>query len=219
MELNKWVSNNPDLLNDSKTEEYIFISNQPTVKALGLLWRPSSDCFNFKLSEQFYKREILSSITRLFDPLGLVSPVITKTKTFLQEIWKNKLDWDDHIPSSELKVWLKFLKQLPEINKLEIPRFILMPEAIIIDLHGFCDASEKAFGAVIYIVSKATDGAVKTSLLCSKSRVCPIKALTIPRLELSAALLLARLVAKLLVILQIQFNGIYLWSDSTIVLA
>ncbi|GBN93923.1 hypothetical protein AVEN_200011-1 [Araneus ventricosus] len=223
MELHKWVSNHPELLYDNKNLDYVFPSDSNSVKTLGMQWRPTSDIFTFqvtvKLKDNFSKREVLSNIARLFDPLGLIGPVITSAKIFLQRLWLQKLNWNDTVPPNDLNDWLKFLKDLPAVNKLEIPRCAIITNPVAIDLHCFCDASDKAYGAVLYLCSKNESGEVQANILCSKSRVCPIKATTTPRLELSAALLLARLVSKVISIIQVQINHIYMWSDSTIALA
>ncbi|GBN43942.1 hypothetical protein AVEN_268195-1 [Araneus ventricosus] len=134
-------------------------------------------------------------------------------------LWLQKLNWNDPVPPNDLNDWLKFLKDLPAVNKLEIPRCAIITNPVAIDLHCFCDASDKAYGAVLYLCSKNESGEVQTNILCSKSRVCPIKATTTPRLELSAALLLARLVSKVIFIIQVPIKHIYMWSDSTIALA
>ncbi|GFT23845.1 integrase catalytic domain-containing protein [Nephila pilipes] len=125
----------------------------------------------------------------------------------------------DHTPPNKLKDWLKFLDLLPEINLLQIPRHILLPDVISTDQYGFCDSLEKAFGAVIYIFSEFIDGEVKTNLVCSESRVCPIKALTILHLKLSAVFLLTSLVSRMIPIFKVLFNRIHMWSDSEVVLA
>ncbi|GBM78654.1 hypothetical protein AVEN_267694-1, partial [Araneus ventricosus] len=196
MELHKWVSNHPELLYDNKYLDYVFPSDSNSVKTLGMQWRPTLDIFTFqvtvKLKDNFSKREVLSNIARLFDPL---------------------------VPLNDLNDWLKFLKDLPAVNKLEIPRCAIITNPVAIDLHCFCDASDKAYGAVLYLCSKNESGEVQTNILCSKLRVCPIKATTTHRLELSAALLLARLVSKVISIIQVPINHIYMWSDSTIALA
>ncbi|GBN90505.1 hypothetical protein AVEN_67660-1 [Araneus ventricosus] len=223
MELHKRVSNHPELLYDNKNLDYVFPSDSNSVKTLGMQWRPTSDIFTFqvtvKLKDNFSKREVLSNIARLFDPFGLIGPVITSAKIFLQRLWLQKLNWNDTVPLNDLNDWLKFLKDLPAVSKLEIPRCAIITNPVAIDLHCFCDASDKAYGAVLYLCSKNESGEVQTNILCSKSRVCPIKATTTPRLELSAALLLARLVSKVISIIQVQINHIYMWSDSTITLA
>ncbi|GBL78978.1 hypothetical protein AVEN_48940-1 [Araneus ventricosus] len=153
----------------------------------------------------------------LFDPLGLIGPVITSAKIFLLRFWLQKVNWNDTVPPNDLNDWLKFLKDLPEVDKLEIPRCAIITNPVIIDLHRFCDSSDKAYGAVLYLCSKNESSEVQTSIVCCKSRVCPIKATTTPRLELSATMLLARLVSKVTSIIQVPINHIYMCS--TIALA
>ncbi|GBO43446.1 hypothetical protein AVEN_272062-1 [Araneus ventricosus] len=160
-----------------------------------------------KLKDNFSKREVLSNIAIPFDPLGLIGPVITSAKIFLQRLWLQKLNWNDTVPPNDLNDWLKFLKDLPAVNKLEILRCAIITNPVAIDLHSFCDASDKAYGAVLYLCSKNESGDVQTNILCSKSRVCPIKATTTPRLELSAALLLARLASKVNSIITMHFHN------------
>ncbi|GFW17373.1 integrase catalytic domain-containing protein [Trichonephila clavipes] len=114
---------------------------------------------------------------------------------------------------------MNFYQKLAKVNNFKIPRCILLPSTIRIEIHGFSDASERAYAAVVYIKCFNESGQSQTRLLCSKSRVAPLKTLTIPRLELSAALLLSRLVKKVVPILQLPINKIWMWTDSTIALA
>ncbi|GBN71477.1 hypothetical protein AVEN_85918-1 [Araneus ventricosus] len=223
-ELHKWVSNHPALLNDISTSEYSFEDTQSnTVKALGMLWKPQPDQLTFKVSvkkkDSLTKREVLSQIARLYDPLGIIGPVIAKAKIFMQSLWLQKLDWHDNLPTKVLQVWNDFLVKLPGVNEINVPRYILSEDVTKIELHGFSDASERAYGAVIYIRCVTHSGLIQTKLVCSKSRVSPLKPITVPRLELSAALLLARLTHKIVPVLDLPLDKICLWTDSTIVLA
>ncbi|GFV04577.1 integrase catalytic domain-containing protein [Trichonephila clavipes] len=118
-----------------------------------------------------------------------------------------------------MEEWMNFYQKLAKVNNFKIPRCILLPATIRIEIHGFSDASERAYAAVVYIKCFNESGQSQTRLLCSKSRVAPFKTLTIPRLELSAALLLSRLVKKVVPILQLPINKIWMWTDSTIALA
>ncbi|GFX93537.1 uncharacterized protein TNCV_1094771 [Trichonephila clavipes] len=108
----------------------------------------------------------------------------------LQELWKSKALWDDPIPSSILENWNKFTKESKYLNSISIPRFMAIDQNSDIILHGFCDASTKAYAAVVYLKSKQ-----QIHLVSAKTRVAPIKQLTIPRLELCGALLLAELIS------------------------
>ncbi|GFW19114.1 DUF1758 domain-containing protein [Trichonephila clavipes] len=113
----------------------------------------------------------------------------------------------------------ELLPKLAKVNNFKIPRCILLPATERIEIHGFSDASERAYAAVVYIKCFNESGQSQTRLLCSKSRVAPLKTLTIPRLELSAALLLSRLVKRVVPILQLSIHKIWMWTDSTIALA
>ncbi|GFY27750.1 integrase catalytic domain-containing protein [Trichonephila clavipes] len=118
-----------------------------------------------------------------------------------------------------MEEWMNFYQKLSKVNNFKIPRCILLPATVRIEIHGFSDASERAYAAVAYIKCFNESGQSRTRLLCSMSRVAPLKTLTIPRLELSAALLLFRLVKKVVPILQLPIHKIWMWTDSTIALA
>lgn len=98
-----------------------------------------------------------------------------------------------------------------------VPRIALISNVAIVELHGLSDSSDRAYGAAVYLFSTNSHEQMISGLLCNMSRVAPLKAFTILRLELSAALLLARLVCKIVCVLQVQFDHMYLWSVSTIV--
>ncbi|GBN03968.1 hypothetical protein AVEN_20935-1 [Araneus ventricosus] len=204
--------------------KYSFEDTQSnTVKALGMLWKPQPDQLTFKVSvkknDSLTKREVLSQIARLYDPLGIIGPVIAKAKIFMQSLWLQKLDWNDNLPTKVLQVWNDFLVKLPAVNEINVPRYILSGDVTKIELHGFSDASERAYGAVIYIRCVTHSGLIQTKLVCSKSRVAPLKPITVPRLELSAVLLLGRLMHKIVPVLDLPLDKICLWTDSKIVLA
>ncbi|GBN54606.1 hypothetical protein AVEN_53101-1 [Araneus ventricosus] len=220
MELHKWRTNASNLRsNISEEKEYSFSCSSET-KALGILWDHLTDCFSFKVlpGPQNTKRAVLSNIARIFDPLGLLGPVITVAKIFSQTLWKLKIDWNDSLPEREDEDWERFLNSLHSINQLCIPRHVLCEFLEKLEVHGFADASERAYGAVVCLKSSA-DERNCVRLLCSKSHVAPLKSISVPKLELCAALLLAQLVKRVLCAIKLEINDIYLWSDSTIVLA
>ncbi|GFS58003.1 integrase catalytic domain-containing protein [Trichonephila clavipes] len=224
-ELHKWVSNSPELLKDLSASSYVFDEEfqDAPVKTLGMLWDPKVDCLTYKVKisdkVNFSKRDVLSEIARLYDSLGLIGPIVTKAKIFIQELWKIKLDWSEQLPPDAMEEWMNFYQKLSKVNNFKIRRCILLPATIRIEIHSFSDASERAYAAVVYIKCFNESGQSQTRLLCSKSRVAPLKTLTIPRLELSAALLLSRLVKKIMPILQLPIHKIWMWMDSTIALA
>lgn len=157
-------------------------------------WISFEDAFRFTININLThgkttKRNILSQISQLFDPLGLLDPIILSAK-IIQELWKSQVDWDSSVPMNIHTQWMQFKSQLNSINELKINRFILS-NANQVQLHGFADASQSAYGACCYIRTRDTTGNCKTQLLISKSRVALIKAISLPRLELCAAVLLA----------------------------
>ncbi|GFY34582.1 uncharacterized protein TNCV_1372721 [Trichonephila clavipes] len=126
-----------------------------------------------------------------------MAPVISKAKVFLQRLWRSKLEWNDLLPAEEYREWQQFLISLEYINNIEIPRRILVAFSEVIEIHGFADASERCYGAAaVYCKSKNLKSETLVRLITSKSRVAPIKSLTIPRLELCATVLLAKLVKR-----------------------
>ncbi|GFU26567.1 integrase catalytic domain-containing protein [Trichonephila clavipes] len=186
-ELHKLVSNSPELLKDLSASSYVFDKEfqDAPVKTLGMLWDPKVDCLTYKVKisdkVNFSKRDVLSEIARLYDPLGLIGPIVTKAKIFIQELWKIKLDWSEQLPPDAMEEWMNFYQKLAKVNNFKIPRCILLPATIRIEIHGFSDASERAYAAVVYINCFNESGQSQTRLLCSKSRVAPLKTLTIPR--------------------------------------
>ncbi|XP_060858122.1 uncharacterized protein LOC132935520 [Metopolophium dirhodum] len=226
--LRKWCSNSEFVLqNMSKcVNDPLFvldIGDDDTVKSLGLQWKPIADLFQFEIVSRsmegtLTKRAILSDLNRIFDPLGFLSPVLVKGKIFLQQLWSMKIDWDARLPLNIQERWGKFYEDLERLKYLSIPRKAIPERTDIIDVHGFCDASEEAYAACIYIRSQSSDGKWHSRLLCAKTRVAPLKGNTIPRLELNGALLLTELAQRVADSWQINIHQFKLWTDSTIVL-
>ncbi|CAH2085366.1 unnamed protein product [Euphydryas editha] len=190
-------------------------------KTLGLNWISDSDnlsfSINIELLEKITKRHILSVISQIFDPLGLVGPTIVEAKIIMQKLWKCKLDWDTEVPDDIKIPWISFSSKLQYLNNIRIPRWVLQDNYRHVELHIFTDASEKAYGACIYARSIGTDDAVHVQLIASKNKIAPIKPTTMPRLELCGALLGARLCNKVTQSLRLKVTCRF-WCDSTIVL-
>ncbi|GFW46508.1 DUF1758 domain-containing protein [Trichonephila clavipes] len=100
-------------------------------------------------------------------------PIVTKAKIFIQELWKIKLDWSEQLPPDAMEEWMNFYQKLAKVNNFKIPRCILLPATIRIEIHGFSDASERAYAAVVYIKCFNESGQSQTRLLCSKSEWLP----------------------------------------------
>jgi len=194
------------------------------VKVLGLNWDSSEDTFGFEVSpscDVMTKRAVLSTIARIFDPIGLIAPVIFYAKHILQKIWKAGLAWDTPLPSDLAEDWKTFVQDLHTLTKIKIPRFLATTTGSHVQLCGFCDASEQGYAAIVYLRLIKPDGSVSISLLGSKTKMSPMKKITVPRLELSASVLLARWMARIKATLehQLVITNVFAWSDSQIVLS
>ncbi|XP_075168995.1 uncharacterized protein LOC142241135 isoform X2 [Haematobia irritans] len=202
-------------------EEIIKVDDTQFVKTLGLKWSPDEDVFSYSFNDTQHtlkkttKRVILSNMAKLFDPLGLVSPIVVRCKMLLQIIWAQKLHWDETVPQDVLMEWNDVKYQLMLAAQLKIPRFVAFNNYT--NIHAFADASIKAYGACIYVVTREF-GVTKSSLLCAKSRVAPLKPITLPRLELCAAVLLVQLLNSVLHGFPSSPQSITCWSDSMITL-
>ncbi|XP_062703548.1 uncharacterized protein LOC134286002 [Aedes albopictus] len=232
--LRKWSSNCPAVLENIPKElqddrtSFELDDSSAIIKTLGLIWEPRLDVFRFKIPEwntsEICKRTVISDLARIFDPLGLIGTVIVSAKIFVQNLWKQKISWDEPLPSELQAQWLEFRTSLSQLGNLQIPRWVAFrKDCLSMELHGFCDASMKAYGACLYVRCTHFDGTITSNLLVAKSRVAPLsevekkrKKLTIPRLELSSAVLLAHLYEKTSASLTISTQS-YFHTDSMIV--
>ncbi|XP_055591098.1 uncharacterized protein LOC129743154 [Uranotaenia lowii] len=228
--LRKLCSNRPEVLNGLPenllgTHLTITFDFDPgeEVKTLGITWDPKADELHFvhiPEPEHFMwtRRKVLSTIAKLFDPLGLISPVVVTAKILMQELALLQTKWDDPVPNSIEQKWLKFYGELPSLCKLKISRFAFASNYVQSQIHCFADASELAYGACVYLRSTDPSGGVRVELLAAKSRVAPLKRLTLPRLELCAAKEAAELHSNIIKALSLNSVKSVFWSDSTIVL-
>ncbi|KAJ4430558.1 hypothetical protein ANN_19146 [Periplaneta americana] len=162
---------------------------------LGGMWDTSSDTFYIDhrdITETFLegptrKRQLLRVTSRFYDILGLLTPISITGKLLFQDTWCRGMEWDELLPHDLGTRWHMWISSLSELSQIRIPRWIGTSERYIHQLHVFCDASERAYGAVIYVRS-TKDDCVSVSLACSKNRLAPVKKVTLPRLELQAAL-------------------------------
>ncbi|GFR27625.1 integrase catalytic domain-containing protein [Trichonephila clavata] len=147
-----------ELLKDVPTEnkEFLFNENDELVKTLGLSWRPREDTFMYQMNLQevpvtITKRTVLSFISKLYDPLGLLQPIIIKAKMMIQKIWLLKIDWDQNLPREEIENFQRYVAELHQLKDLKIPRCILLKDSVTVQLIGFADASAQAYGACLYL--------------------------------------------------------------------
>ncbi|XP_022816835.1 uncharacterized protein LOC111349816 [Spodoptera litura] len=230
--LKKWCSNNADFLKAFEESERsshvnLDITLDGITRALGLYWNMGKDQFQYSLnlpakSRTLTKRTILADLQRLFDPLGWLAPSVLPAKLLIQKLWLQGVTWDEEIDEDIATEWNSlresFHLHLPEI---EIDRWLHTSESNMnnITIHGFCDASNRAYAAVAYLRVRTDSGEVKTSILAAKTKLAPTKPQSLPRLELSGAVLLAGLLKQIKEAMNIPSSQIYAWTDSTIVLS
>lgn len=160
-EIRKFKSNDARVLAGlANTDESKYVINDDnSVKTLGITWIPSSDVFQYnsrifeKSLASITKRSILSIIAQFFDPLGLLGPVLIRAKLLMQLLWQLGVAWDEPLSDDLCQQWRCFIAEIVQVEVVEIPRKVLIVEPIEIEMHEFCDASEKAYGCVIYIRS------------------------------------------------------------------
>ena len=220
MNLRSWASNCKEFVELLPEEDR---SDAQIQKCLGLQWDTVAETFNINpisLAEDIVhtKRSILKTLASFYDPLGFHIPVIVRAKCLLQDIWKEGYDWDDPLPNSYVQLWSEIATDLTHASTIKLPRYTdITNSSGSTELHIFCDASQKAYGACAYL--RQTNGDEQSShLIMCKTRVAPVKEHTIPRLELMATLLGIRLVHFIRTQLPLQFNRVCVWTDSICVL-
>eukprot|EP00096_Caligus_rogercresseyi_P004325 TRINITY_DN18551_c0_g1_i2.p1 TRINITY_DN18551_c0_g1~~TRINITY_DN18551_c0_g1_i2.p1 ORF type:complete len:575 (+),score=-58.22 TRINITY_DN18551_c0_g1_i2:136-1860(+) len=226
-ELRKWCSNRASVirhLDDHllNNQESALIFEQ--TKALGYLWNPKSDCISLYIpcdwsKETLTKRIVLSESAKCFDPLGIFCPVFFVAKLIFQETWNLKLGWDEELPPELESKWTRWRDDVKKLKDFRVARYALRPASYHpkVEQCVFGDASKKGYAAVLYIRLIYTDQHIETSLLAAKSKVKPWKEISIPRLELEAALLSARLISHFLEMIPLKVATVRAWTDSAVV--
>ncbi|XP_055910400.1 uncharacterized protein LOC129944760 [Eupeodes corollae] len=225
-ELCQWKSNSSKFMkamNPSSVDASLVFSGEEKSSILGLKWLIAADQFTYevktpKLAGTLTKRKVVSCIAQLYDPNGYISPVTVIGKIMIQDIWRLSTDWDEKIPAEVEERWRVYWDDITSLEKFRIDRWLGTIGSENVQIHGFSDASSVAYGAVIYVRIENSDGTGTCKLLMSKSRVAPLKTITIPRLELAAAELLARLLVEAKTSMEYLNTPYFLWSDSTVVL-
>ena len=160
----------------------------------------------------------MSSISKIFDPLGILSPFFTALKILFQEICNQTVDWDSPLGEEVSTRWKSLLQDMDETSRISINRCYISPlpgsEKNTIDIHGFGDASDKAYGAAVYLRTRS-GRSVWCSIVASKTRVTPITGSTTPRTELLSALVLAKSIASVRTALEhtLKIKKTFCWLD------
>ncbi|XP_066910989.1 uncharacterized protein [Clytia hemisphaerica] len=197
----------------------------PNERALGMQWCPERDVFTYKVQfkeKPSTRRGVLSTVSSMYDPLGLISPFLLEGKKILQEICANKHGWDEPLTEQQLKRFEQWKLQLKSIEQFEIHRCLKPKDfgtIVNISLHHFSDGAEEGYGQVSYIRYLNDKGSIHCQLVLSKSRVAPLKRPTIPRLELSAAVVSVKVSLFLKRELDTTINDEYFWTDAQVVLS
>ena len=229
MKARKWLSNSSEVIAaipeaDRATDLKISQSQDPTVKTLGVSWNSIKDTFSVSTSlanqdSPQTKRTILKRIATVFDPLGFVSPYVMLAKVILQELWARGCDWDDIIEDELAARVDSWFKQLNDLGEVQVPRCLQEAKKVVSkSIVTFTDASVQAYGAVAYLRCEYEDGEVTARMITSKSKVAPLKPMTVPRLELMGAILGLRLAENVTRILQMSLKTAIFYSDSMDVL-
>nr|XP_049467000.1 uncharacterized protein LOC125908337 [Anopheles coluzzii] len=197
-------------------------------KVLGMWWDTTTDSFGFKLSRVRHlelarkdkppsKRQMLRTLMSIYDPLGLIAGVLFYLKVLLQEVWRLHLGWDDEVPEEIQHKWDAWMERLPELESFIIPRCYRQLASLTessLQLHVFVDAGADGYAAVAYFRFEC-HGRIEVSLVGSKARVAPLKYLSVPRLELQAAVMGCRIASSITSAHRETISGSYFWTDST----
>lgn len=234
LELHKIQSNSPEVLEEipetyraSQPNELPCIkdgTSYPLEKALGVHWCVEADAFKFRITlkdKPLTRRGVLSTVGSIYDPLGLVAPVLLPGRQIFQELCKLNADWDSALPEHLQAKWEKWRNSLPLLESLEIKRCYKpkdFGEVKRVELHHMSDASSQAYGQCSYLRLVNVNGLVYCSLVMGKSRVAPLKTVTIPRLELTAAVLSVNVSQILHKELNYKLDEEIFWTDSQVVL-
>ena len=157
------------------------------------------DTFGFKISlrdKPSTRRGILSIVSSIYDPLGFVAPFILPAKCLLQTLCRRGLGWDDKVSNEDISIWQSWLGDLPKLESLKVYRCFKLPDFVDVttsQIHHFADAGQTVYGAVSYLRITNAQGLIHCSFVIGKSQLSLLKFLTIPRLELGAAVVAARL--------------------------
>ena len=230
--LTKFLSNSKELLAtipEEKRKEGVkdkdLSGDLPNDKALGICWNIEKDTFSFKINldrKPITKRGLLSMISSIYDPLGYAAPFVLEGRQILQHLCNKNVQWDEIVQQDVQSDWAKWVEQMNQLENLPISRCIQPVDfggIKSVTLHHFSNASENRYGQCSYIRLVDNDNRVHCSLMMGKSRVVPKKFISIPRMELIAALLSVKMACLLKKELDINCVHEVFWTDSKVVLA
>ena len=179
MELRKWQSNDPTVMQHCKSISPSTDVNQEERKVLGVNWQSSDDYLYYapkSLTKQLplhyiTKRMIIGSVATLHDPIGFISPVVMRAKMMIQQLWAAGVEWDENLVGTNIAdEWLRWCEELEGLKDIRIDRKYVPANTVIKhrEVHIFNDASEKGYATVAYLRSEDEEGKIYTSLITSK---------------------------------------------------
>ncbi|XP_077977489.1 uncharacterized protein LOC144433051 [Glandiceps talaboti] len=231
LHLHKFISNSREVMEAIPVSERaagiknvnLSLDSLPIERALGIQWCVETDTFKFGIQVKKQpptRRGILSTVASIYDPLGFLAPFILIGKGILQEMCRNGINWDEPLPDNLRPRWERWKAEFVNLREIEIPRCYKPPEFGCIkaaELHHFSDACTNGYGQCSYL-RLIGENKVHCSLICGKARVTPIKVVTIPRLELTAAVVSSNMSSILKEELELKLVREYFWTDSKVVL-
>ncbi|XP_033115253.1 uncharacterized protein LOC117115524, partial [Anneissia japonica] len=224
--LTKWLSNDRNVLDSIAESERaasvpVSLDELPTERTLGVSWCVEGDHFTFQTSlkgKPVTRRGLLSVTSSIYDPLGFAAPLVLIARSLLQQVCKRGAGWDEPLTEEESRQWNEWISYVSNLSEVRVPRWLRLDEAVDVQLHIFCDASERGYAAVAYLRTTLNDE-ISCQYVVGKARVTPLKSISIPRLELMAAVLAVTLDNTIRRELTYQLDRTTYWSDSTIVLS
>ena len=230
----KFVSNVPNLADridgsPQSTEPKVFASSkEESSHVLGLKWDHNNDTLvvsrgtSSTVTKSLTKRLVLSLVSKVFDPIGLVAPFTVGARLLLKDIWRvSGQHWDEKLPKDTVERFLEWSVELLKLTEITIPRSYFYGNFEHLELHMFGDSSQEVFSAVAFLRARVTASSgpqTELEFVLGKARVAPMKVMTVPKLELQAALLAARLKQDICQALKVKVNRVFMWNDSTTVL-
>ena len=229
--LTKFISNSREVIDSvpvgnraSSVVDLDLLAALPVERALGVHWCVENDTLGFRVvmkDSPLTRRTVLGTVSSIFDPLGLVSAFVLPGRKILQKVTQQGGCWDDVLPPDLRAQWEKWRAEMFALQDLKIERCYkpLNFKVARSTLHNFSDASDYGYGSASYLRQVSVDGEVAVSLVMAKSRVVPLKTpTTVPRMELTASLVSAKVAALLQEQLDIDNLPWRFWVDNMIVL-
>ncbi|XP_037931719.1 uncharacterized protein LOC119666509 [Teleopsis dalmanni] len=232
--MRSWTSNAPEVLaalneNGEQTGKSFNnnIDTLPIEKILGMYWDPKSDCFKYvlkfvRLRRNVFadeivptKREVLQILMSIFDPLGLAACLTSYLKILIQDIWRSGIDWDQPLVPDLMGKWLAWVACMPIFVNISVPRCYspyITESSCDVQIHTFVDASEFAYAAVSYFRIKDKYG-VSTRIVAAKTKVAPMRPMSIPKMKLQAAVIGTWLMNTICKVHTFDIKKRFIWSD------